>query len=76
MSTSAGSDDFVSHLVEKAVAGLAARLDVISQQLTAIHEGTGNLRKNMSDMSQQVAELQHVTREIRQRPGKEGEAGA
>jgi predicted nucleic acid-binding Zn-ribbon protein len=49
---------------------------VISKQLTAIHEGIGNLRKNMSDMSQQVAELQQVTREVRQRLGKEGEAGA
>jgi phage shock protein A len=76
VSTSAGSDDFASRVVEKVVAGLAARLDVISKQLTAIHDGIGNLRKNMSDMSQQVAELQQVTREIRQRLGKESEAGA
>jgi predicted nucleic acid-binding Zn-ribbon protein len=76
MSTTPGSEDFVSAVVEKVVAGIAARLDTASRQLTAIHKGIGSLRIKMSDMSQQIAELQQVTGEIRKRLDKESGAEA
>jgi len=76
MSAAPGSEDFVSAVVEKVAAGITARLDAVSRQLTAIYKGIGSLRKKMSDMSQQIAELQQVTGEIRKRLDKESGAEA